>query len=72
MYAKFDNKSTVTQPTPPEEARKRFAALVTINELDYRFKLTAAFQKALNDAEAIVTLQYTHPPKPITHPPAPH
>ena len=30
---------------PPEEARKRFAALVTINELDYRFKLTATFQR---------------------------
>jgi hypothetical protein len=54
--------------TPPEEARKRFAALVTINELDYKFKLTTTFQKALNDAEAIATLQYTHPPRPLTHP----
>ena len=48
--------------TPPEEARKRFAALVTINELDYKFKLTATFQKALDNQEAAVTLHYAHPP----------
>ena len=62
--------------TPPEEARKRFATLVTINELDYKFKLTTAFQKALDDTEAAVTRQYAHPPQiprptPITHPPGP-
>ena len=56
--------------TPPEEARKRFAALVTINELDYKFKLTTAFQKALNDQEAAVTLYYSYPPTPGNHPPA--
>jgi hypothetical protein len=55
--------------TPPEEARKRFAALVTINELDYKFKLTTAFQKALNDQEAAVTLYYSYPPTPGNHPP---
>jgi len=57
--------------TPPEETRKRFAALVTINELDYKFKLTATFQKALDDTEAAVTLQYAQPPVPINQPPAP-
>ena len=51
--------------TPPEEARKRFTALVTINELDYRFKLTTAFQKALDDDEATITLRYAQSP---THP----
>ena len=56
--------------TPPEEARKRFAALVTINELDYRFKLTATFQKALDDQETAATLYYAHPPTPGNHPPA--
>ena len=56
--------------TPPEEARKRFTALVTINELDYRFKLTTAFQKALDDDEATTTLHYAHPPAPGNHPPA--
>ena len=59
--------------TPPEEARKRFATLVTINELDYKFKLTAAFQKALDDTEAAATLHYAHPPAPGlpgNHPPA--
>ena len=56
--------------TPPEEARKRlFAALVTINELDYKFKLTATFQKALDIQEAAVTLHYAHPPAPGNHPP---
>ena len=55
---------------PPEEARKRFAALVTINELDYKFKLTTTFQKALDDTEAAVTLHYAHPPAPGGHPPA--
>ena len=56
--------------TPPEEARKRFTALVTINELDYRFKLTATFQKALDDQETAATLYYAHPPTPGNHPPA--
>jgi hypothetical protein len=55
--------------TPPEEARKRFSALVTINELDYKFKLTATFQKALDDDEATVSLHYAHPPTPVNHPP---
>jgi hypothetical protein len=58
--------------TPPEEARKRFAALVTINELDYKFKLTTNFQKALDDQEAAVTLHYAHPPTPNAHPPIPN
>ena len=53
-----------------QEARKRFAALVTINELDYKFKLTTAFQKALDDTEAAVILHYTHPPAPGNQPPA--
>ena len=48
-------------PVPPAEARLRFASLVTINALDYKFKLTAAFQKALDDQEAAVTLHYAHP-----------
>jgi hypothetical protein len=46
-----------------------FAALVTINELDYKFKLTTAFQKALDNQEAAVTLHYAHPPAPGNHPP---
>ena len=57
---------------PPAEARLRFASLVTIDALDYKFKLTAAFQKALDDTEAAVTLHYAHPPAPGAHPPAPH
>ena len=57
---------------PPAEARLRFASLVTINALDYKFKLTAAFQKALDDTEAAVTLHYAHPPAPGAYPPAPH
>ena len=56
--------------TPPEEARKRFATLVTINELDYKFKLTTTFQKALDDQAAAATLHYAHPPAPGNHPPA--
>ena len=49
--------------------RLRFASLVTINALDYKFKLTAAFQKALDDQEAAVTLYYAHLPVPGAHPP---
>ena len=41
-----------------------------INELDYKFKLTTTFQKALDDTEAAVTLHYAHPPAPGAHPPA--
>ena len=37
---------------------------------DYKFKLTTAFQKALNDQEAAVTLYYSYPPTPGNHPPA--
>ena len=33
------------------------------NALDYKFKLTAAFQKALDGQEAAVTLHYAHPPR---------
>ena len=47
---------TIRGLVPPAEARLRFASLVTINALDYKFKLTAAFQKALDDQEAVVTL----------------
>ena len=55
--------------TPPEEARKRFATLITINELDYKFKLTKTLQKALDDTEAAATLHYAHPPTPGNPPP---
>ena len=39
--------TSLKSKVPPAEARLRFASLVTINALDYKFKLTAAFQKAL-------------------------
>ena len=39
---------------------------------NYKFKLTMAFQKALDDNEAAVTLHYAHSPAPGAHPPAPH
>ena len=45
--------------SPAAEARLRFASLVTINALDYKFKLTAAFQNALDDQEAAVAFYYT-------------
>ena len=65
--------TSLKSKVPPAEARLRFASLVTINALDYKFKLsTAAFQKALDDTEAAVTLHYAHPPAPGAPPPAPH
>ena len=48
--------TSLKSKVPPAEARLRFASLVTIDALDYKFKLTAAFQKALDDTEAAVTL----------------
>ena len=51
----------------------------TRRQTDYKFKLTTAFQKALDLTEAAVTLHYAHqpapgaqPPAPNTHPPTPH
>ena len=64
--------TSLKNKVPPAEARLRFASLVTIDALDYKFKLTAAFQKALDDQEAAVTLYYSHPPTPGAHPTAPH
>ena len=64
--------TSLKSKVPPAEARLRFASLITIDALDYKFKLTAAFQKALDDQEAAVTLHYAHPPAPGAPPPAPH
>ena len=64
--------TSLKSKVPPAEARLRFASLVTINALDYKFKLTVAFQKALDDNEAAVSLHYAHLPAPGAHPPAPH
>ena len=56
--------------SPPAEARQRFATLVTINALDYKFKLIAAFQNALNDQEVVAGYLCTR--HPLTTSPAPH
>ena len=62
--------TSLKSKVPPAEARLRFASLVTIDALDYKFKLTTAFQKALDDQEAAATLYYTrHQPTPGAHAP---
>ena len=74
LYIKRRFTSLKSKPHPAEgEARQRFAFrhthsspnVVTINALDYKFKPTAAFQKAIDDQEAAVrpvTQHYAHPP----------
>ena len=56
--------TSLKSKVPPAEARLRFASLVTINALDYKFKLTAAFQ---NGARRHRSSSY-----PPLRPPPPH
>ena len=68
---------TLRSPPLAAESRLCFALPVPIDALDSKFKLTAAFQKALDDTEAAVDpILYAHPRphQALTrfHPPKPH
>ena len=54
--------------TPPEEAQIGPRHHQRTRLQKYRFKLTTAFLKALDDQKAAVTLHYAHPPAPGNHP----
>ena len=63
--AAFKRYSTNELKMPPAEARDRFPKLITISAGTYKFSLTAAFQKALDDCErAVATSRDQMPAQP--------